>query len=105
MFISLAKHLALLAEQQRRYDLLLEHYHDLRAQGASAPTPQSIAPLEKKKADRVSEVIADVAGTNAALRRQLGVYARRARAEQVDDDEIVKTLLHWPDDDDHGAPE
>lgn len=99
MFISLAQHLALMAAERQRYDALLEHYHALKAAGAEPANIQR-APLEKKPTDRVMEVIADIAGSNATLRKQLGAYARRERANKTDDDEIVNTLLHWTDEDD-----
>jgi hypothetical protein len=57
------------------------------------------APLTARKPDRVLEVIADVAGSNHALRKQLGSYARGQRADGVSEDDIVRGLLHWGDDD------
>ena len=71
---------------------LLATVLSLKASGAAVP----VAPV-KRPTDRVLEVIADVAGSNAPLRSMLGRYARQERAKKVDDDKIIKTLMHWPD--------
>lgn len=88
---------------RERYDALFEKYHQLKAAGAS-DTPPPVSPLVKRKPDKVAEVISDVAGYNAQLRRQLGVYARQAKQAGDSDDDIAHKLLNW-DDDDQGIPE
>lgn len=77
---------------------LLSTVLSLKGKGATDQTPLP------KTTDRVSEVIADVAGPNHALRRQLGAWARQQRADKVDEDQIIKGLFNWPDDD-SGVPE
>lgn len=65
---------------------------------------QPVTPLPKRQRDPVLEAIGDVAGSNATLRKHLGVWSRQQRADKVPDDEIVHELLNWPDDD-RGVPE
>ena len=87
-----------------RYDDLLSKYHELKAVGYQAEAPTPIKALPKRSADPVAEVIADVAGSNHALRRQLGAFARAQKRDGMTDEDITHKLLNW-DDDDQGISE
>lgn len=85
------------------YNALARQYGTLVMRGAVVHEPPP-APLERRAPDRVMEVLADVAGSNAALRRQLLSFVKRRRADGDDDDAIIQALFHWSGDDE-GTPE
>lgn len=61
-------------------------------QEAAKPTP-----LVRREADPISEAIAASAGNNAALRRQLGVYAKQQVFMGDSPTDIATSILHWPE--------
>ena len=61
-------------------------------QEAAKPTP-----MAKREADPISEAIAASAGNNAALRRQLGVYAKQQAFMGDKPTDIATSILHWPE--------
>lgn len=81
-----------------QYAALLDKYHQLKLSGF-APLAEVRPALVQRPPDRVTEVITDVAGNNAALRRQLGAFARAQRLAREDEDDIVHDILHWGEDD------
>ena len=101
---------AALAAESARADALHEEVIYLRQQNASLlshvltpPVPVSPVTVQRvagKASDPVAEAIAASAGTNAVLRRQLGVYAKQQRAGKVPDGDIVSSILNWQDVDD-----
>ena len=65
------------------------------------PAPLIItAPRPQKDADVVQEALSAASGGNAVLRRALGQYARKAKADKIPPAEIAHTLLNWPEADD-----
>ena len=91
-----------LARLRALNDSLFQTVLSLKATGAVVE--REVTPLARREPDRVTEVVADVAGNNGALRRALNTFARNARRDGLDEDEIVQKLLHWGTDDE-GTPE
>lgn len=95
----------LVATAQTMWQDLFDKYHALRLAGASIPEPAPVVqPVPRRENDRVTEVIADIAESNAKLRTRLHAFARKQRAENVDDDAIIQQLFNWKEDD-GGVPE
>lgn len=92
----------LVAQGQAMWQDLFAKYHALKMAGGTEPAPAPKA-LERKKEDPVAEVIADVAGNNAALRRQLGAYARAEKRKGTPVEDITHALLNWEPDEDGTA--
>jgi hypothetical protein len=95
---ALAKSEAREAKWVERYDALLVQYD------AATKKPEEPAPKARSR-DEVIEAIMMRAGSRGDVRAALGAYARRARAEQVPDDQIIQHILFWesPNDDDPSA--
>ena len=103
MFVSHAA----LASEQARANALHEEVSYLRQQNAMllshALTPakpvttSTVQRVQARASDPVSEAIATAAGSNAVLRRQLGVYAKQQRTGKVPESDIVSSILNWQD--------
>lgn len=93
----------LVRAEQARYESLLGRYHEL----VKLVQPPEKPALKPKKADPVLQAIADRAGNNGPLRRQLASYAMAERRKGVADDAIVAVIAgdwHKDDQEDEGVP-
>lgn len=79
---------------EARYDKLLD---------LVTARPEVKAPAAPKDADPLTEVIRARAQHNPAIRRALGQYVKTARAQGVDENEILTHLTDWPSSDDEGV--
>lgn len=83
----------LLEEERTRYTDLLDKYHALKLQGASAVTiPQG---LERRKDDPIMDAISLAAGTDQERRRYLGNWVKQERMKGREQEAIVHDLLNW----------
>ena len=89
-----------LKESEARYSTLQQQYDTLVRQVIATIPPPKPSSVPAKPGNRIQEVIADVAGNNGALRKQLGKFARDSARGGKTEDEIVRSLMHWPSEDD-----
>lgn len=111
MFVSRAVHAEVckrVVSETARADAAEDQIRWLRAMLDRAYTPtdvtaQPIATLVRKE-DKALEVVALRAGTSSVRRAHLTHWVKEQRVNGVKEDEIVHTLMHWPEYD-PGEPE
>jgi hypothetical protein len=89
---------------ERRYDDLLEKYHELKASGAAAR--EGLPPAERSRlaADLAIEDVVEQRGGGDRLRRVLRRFVNVERQrDDADEDKIAERVRRWSDPDEEAA--
>ena len=92
---------AMVMDEWKRYDELLDRYHALRLQGQTVTPPRP--DIQPAPPSPVEDAIAERSGSNGALKRHLTRIADQMRAAKKSDEEIITTLTKWRDPDEDAA--
>jgi len=86
------------AQQQERYDALLDKYTTL----AAKQTPEPVKLPDRTRDDVIEAILAKA--RNGQERQSISVWAMKQRRDGVPDATIIEQVTFWPSDDEAGVP-